>query len=668
MLNTVSWVRPTPVEPPSGQPAQKKAKAELPVKFASAGTPAHLAGSLDALACLNQVQIKAQAKPRFAGHNGTGHYPFDKVDIQLGDHPTDSPYYNKLDEWRKKIWHEATKPRPGFPNGWLQPMDTLFQMADQTDLMEAAARSGFPTRYRHWSWGQDFNDQYQRQRFGLGRLYEMVINTNPSYAFLYDRNPIYAQKVVMAHVLGHTDFFKNNIMFSESNRNMVRVMADNKAKVERYYQDPRITRQSVDGVHPVEKFLNQFNALEWLVDMNALKPPKLESDKIEKHHEPDVGKAGTKPDWLGAAPWMQDYLYDHDDWSKYRDKAVHEADTQSDKVLKRPTRDILGFLAEHGDGMKPWQKDILKSLREESYYFVPQVRTKLMNEGWATFWHHKIMEDSPSLVDESETADIAKMMAGVESPPQNGINPYQVGFAIFKNIYEHAGYGLDDFDTTFQPNKTIRYEDLNDRVDKRGFNEEAGLKKVLDVRKNMNDIEFIRQHFTPEVASDLGLVVTSEREEWDRDSHQRVKVRYVESDDFNQLKEMILQQYQNAFPSITLVDANHNNKGELLMKHDNTVQDLDLADTRETLKTMRQFYGKPVHLDTMLEVEVDSPPVRHDPWASGWGGFGRGGRQPEPQVKYERQPVRLSYKDDKMEIFVLDKNGKPGKNVTDKFF
>jgi len=667
MLNTISFAGPKPVLAPKDKAAIKKQNPAVSAHPLPQARDGQVLQSLNALSAIHQAQIKRQSavKPRFAG--GQGAYPFDKVDVQLGDHPKDSAYYNKLDEWRKKIWHEATKPRPGFPKGWLQPEDTLFQMANQTDLMEAAARSGFPTRYSHWSWGQDFNDQYQRQRFGLGRLYEMVINTSPSYAFLYDRNPIYAQKVVMAHVLGHTDFFKNNLMFSESNRNMVRVMADNKAKIERYYQDPKLKRQSVDGVHPVEQFLNQFNSLEWLVEMNALKPPKLDSDvPVDQSAAKSVGKAGVKTDWLGAAPWMQDYLYDHQDWKKYRDKTVNEVDTQEGKTLKKPTRDVLGFLVEHGQGMKPWQKDILRSLREESYYFVPQVRTKLMNEGWATFWHHKIMAESPALVDESETADIAKMMAGVEAPPQNGINPYQVGYAIFDNIYKHAGYGLSDFDTTFQPNKTIRYEDINHRVDKRGFDEVAGLKKVQEVRKNLDDVEFIRQHFTPEVADELGMVVTNEREEWDRASQQRVKVRYVESDDFNQLKEMILQQYQNAFPSITLKDANHNNKGELLMKHDNPVQDLDLKDTRETLKTLNQFYGKPVHLDSILEVELDTPPRNNnDDWR--WGGFGRSW-QPEPQVKHERQPIRLSYHDDKMEIFLLDKDGKPGKNITNKYF
>ncbi len=652
--------------------ASLKTPASNPGKITSNALPIRstprsaLTQAVDTFATVHKTSItpKSVIKPRLKFSGGLGSYPFDNADIQLGNHPTDSPYYNQLDVWRKKIWHEATRPRPGFPQGWLQPMDTLFQMASQIDLMEAAARSGFPTRFRHWSWGQDFNEQYQRQRFGLGRLYEMVINTNPSYAFLYDRNPVYAQKVVMAHVLGHTDFFKNNLMFSETNRNMVRVMADNKAKIERYYTDPWLTRHSVDGVHPVEKFLNQFNSLEWLVDLSALKPPSL--DALQKH-EPlqtrlEQTITGFKADFLGAAPWMQDFLYSHSDWKNYQDKTQQEADAQQEKPVPHPTRDVLGVLLTQGQGLKPWQKDMLTNLREESYYFVPQVRTKLMNEGWATFWHHKLMSDSPSLIDESETADIAHMMAGVESPPQEGINPYQLGYAIFKNIYEHAGYGLNDFDTTFQPNRAIRQEDWNHRMDPQKFNEEAALKKVQDVRKYLNDVDFIRQYFTPEVAEQLGMVVTQEREEWDRNAMHEVKVKYVESDSFNQVKAMILQQYENIFPSISVVDANHNGKGELLMKHDNPIQDLDLEDTRETLANISQFWGKPVHLDTTFEAEVgETKPKEHSVY---WGS------RTDEKTKgiHERRPVRLSYQHGQLEIFLLKPDGKIEKEITKKYF
>lgn len=615
------------------------------------------ASALNAMAAYNQGRLNG--KPKFGGSR------FEQGDIQLGTHPPNSPYMNTLYDWEQKIWKAATQPRPGFPDGWLKPMDTVFQVSTQVDLMEAAARSGFPSRYRHWAWGQDFNDQYQRQRFGLGRLYEMVINTSPSYAFLYDRNPVYAQKVVMAHVLGHTDFFRNNIMYSESNRNMVRVMADNKAAIETYYQDPRLARKARDtGVHPVEEFLNKFNALEWLVDMNALAPPPL-SKELPAHDQPDnhYKNVGLKTEKLGVAPWMQDFLYTAKDWDKYKDKTIEDDDAQHGKLLKQPTRDVLGFLVEHAEKLAPWQRDMLGRLREESYYFVPQVRTKLMNEGWATFWHHKLMNDCPELVNEAETTDISKMMAGVEAPNPNGVNPYQVGYAIFQNIYKRAAYGLDDFNTEFKPNKVIRYEDLNDRLKNHQPNDKAGLDKVLEVRKYYNDVEFIRQFFTPEVAEELGMVITKEKEEWDSRQGRRVTVKYVESDDFKQVKDQILSMHQNVFPTLNLVNANHNNQGELLLKHENPVQDLDLQDTKYTMGVLNEFWGHPVNIDTIFEVEHEVPTSkrpRFDPWGS-WG-------PPEPEVEFKRQPVRLTYNNGKMSIFTLDPTGKPEKNVTDRYF
>ncbi len=610
---------------------------------------------------------RAQLKPgiRFGMNQTTvGGYPFNSGDIQLGTHPN-TTYLNQLHDWERKIWHEATKARAGFKDGWLQPMDTLFQMSNQVDLMEAAARSGFPTRYRHWTWGQDFNDQYQRQRFGLGRLYEMVINTNPSYAFLYDRNPVHAQKVVMAHVLGHTDFFKNNIMFSESNRNMVRVMANNKAAIEKYYQDPRLSRKAAEtGVHPVEAFLNKFNTLEWLVDMNALAPPPLSSEQPPEKAEDDHYKhAGMSAKKMGLAPWMQGLLHSHQEWESYRNQVIDESDQHHAKVLKRPTRDVLGFMVENAPNLPPWQRDMLGRLREESYYFVPQVRTKLMNEGWATFWHHKLMTECGSLANESETTDIAQMMAGVEAPHPNGVNPYQVGYAIFKNIYQRAALGMDDFDTTFTPNKVIRYEEVAERLKTQQPNEQAGIQKVKEVRKWCNDIEFIRHYFTPEVAEELGMVLTKEKEEWDNQSAQRIKVKYVDSDDFKQVKEAILGMYQNAFPVINLVDANHNNQGELLLKHENPVQDLNLADTQETLSALHEFWGRPVNLDTIFEVETEKPTSarsRHRAYFQN--------EEESPSVEFKRQPVRLTYQNGAMRIHTLNKQGIAEKDITDRYF
>lgn len=636
----------------------KPAVKTQPQKLTTRQISNHNSGSqaLKAIAAYNQAKVKLI--PRFSGAQ---EYPFNEGDIRLGDHP-DSPYLNTLHTWERKIWHEATKPRPGFQNGWLNPMDTVFQVSNQVDLMEAAARSGFPTRYRHWGWGQDFNESYQHQRFGLGRLYEMVINTNPSYAFLYDRNPVYAQKVVMAHVLGHTDFFRNNIMYSQTDRNMVRTMADNKAAIERYYQDPQLTRKAENGVHPVETFINQCNALEWLVDMDALSAPSLTHEKTpaQKQSEP-YKKAGLNTNDLNVAPWMQEFLYPMKQWEKYRDKSIQQADQENGKLVKHPNRDIMGFMLDHAPNLQPWQRDILERLRKESYYFVPQVRTKLMNEGWATFWHHKLMADCPSLVDPAETADIAKMMAGVESPPQNGINPYQVGYAIFRNIYQHAAHGLDDFDTTFRPNQVNRYEALHHRLQNQKPDEQAGLRKVLEVRAQDNDVEFIRKYFTPEVAQELGLVQTNHREEWDSQTRRMITVKYVESDDFKQVKDMILAQYANAFPSISLVDANHNNQGEIRLQHENPVQDLDLADTRQTLSVLHQFWGRPVHLDTIFEVEHEQASKRR---RSSWDSLG----PEEAEVKFQRQPVRLTYQNGGMTIHTLNEQGQPDKNVTDRYF
>lgn len=244
--------------------------------------------------------------------------------------------------------------------------ETIFEMCDYDEINMLAAYAGFPTRYPHWRWGMEYLQMAKGYEYGLQKIYEMVINTNPSYAYLLDNNTLMDQKLVMAHVFGHVDFFKNNIWFGPTNRKMLDVMANHASKVRRIMDGV--------GVAEVEAWLDVCLSVDNLIDpyLHMIRrTPRADSPQ-------DEGPRNFK---LPAKGYMDSYINPPEYLEAQKKRALEEARREA-RFPDRPVRDVLGFILEHGR-MQPWQAEILEIVREEAYYFVPQGQTKIMNEGWA---------------------------------------------------------------------------------------------------------------------------------------------------------------------------------------------------------------------------------------------------------------------------------------------
>lgn len=247
----------------------------------------------------------------------------------------------------------------------------IYEVLDYRTLYETAALGGFPTRYPHWRFGMDY-DQLIKGHVWLGStIYEMVINTNPSYAYLLEGNEMVTQKMVMAHVTGHVDFFKNNMWFAHTNRKMLDAMANHAARIQRI-----IDRY---GYEVVEDFIDTCLSLENLIDYHApyIRRPDAQTPEPIIDEEKIEVVEGLRVD----RPYMKSYINPPEFLEQQRQR-MEEERMKARRFPENPQKDILLFLMNYAP-LERWQHTVLEIIRDEAYYFAPQGMTKILNEGWA---------------------------------------------------------------------------------------------------------------------------------------------------------------------------------------------------------------------------------------------------------------------------------------------
>lgn len=246
--------------------------------------------------------------------------------------------------------------------------EVIFELLTYDEVNMVAAYGGYPNRYPHWRHGMQYEQLSKGYEYGLSKIYEMVINNDPTYAYLLESNPEVDQKLVMAHVYGHGDFFKNNFAFAHTNRKMMDEMANHATRVRRWID--RI------GIEKVEDFIDRCLSLENLIDYHApyIKrgAPQLPAGESEQE-----SIRGLKSD----REYMNKFINPPEYLAALHQRAEEEKG-RSRRFPERPERDILAFLLENAP-LEPWEQEILAIIREEAYYFAPQGMTKIMNEGWA---------------------------------------------------------------------------------------------------------------------------------------------------------------------------------------------------------------------------------------------------------------------------------------------
>jgi len=426
----------------------------------------------------------------------------------------------------------------------LTPFAVDFRHYDYEQMLDIHAYH-MPFRYSHWSFGKTYDIQRTLKRFELTSLaYEMVVNTNPSQAFCWRDNSLPLHVLVMAHVYGHSDFFANNAWFrkltdASGALDMFRAHAE---ELTIYREDPSIPFSRL------EKLLDAAHAL-------FLHRPRVLGRKRETYEQQKARMIAARR----SEPGEWDHL-------KPRSERQRE-ELQLDRIPLEPDDDLLRFLAEYAP-LQDWERRVLQIVAEESDYFAPNVATKVMNEGWATYWHDRIFHALPDRPPEFDV-EYARKMAGVVLPGTHHMNPYHIGWNIWKDIHRR-------WET---PDPAER--------DAWGRPGGQGLEKLFEVRDTENDASFLANYLTDELIAEMKLYRYRFVEELGGESLYRV-VDVPDPEGYEQIRMAAVKQVGcNSLPMLRVVDANYYRDRTLNLEHVHDGRDLKIFEPEWPIKDIR---------------------------------------------------------------------------------
>jgi stage V sporulation protein R len=408
------------------------------------------------------------------------------------------------------------------------------------DIMYEFGAYGLPGRFSHWTHGRAYHRQKIMYDYGLSKIYELVINTNPAYAFLLDGNSVLQNSLIAAHVIAHVDFFKNNAYFKATNRGMVEGAAANAARLRRY------------------EFAHGRDRVEELLDAVL---------SVEEHVDPH--RRVNRPDAETPRPRREG---PYDDVLRLGEPRQVEAPTPPRRIPPEPEKDLLLFLAEHAPDLDDWQRDVIEIVRNEMLYFVPQMQTKILNEGWASYWHSRIVRDLE--LTDREYVEFAQMHAGVLAPSKHSMNPYHVGLKMFEAIEK-------------------RWDAPSDEERERlGIVPGSGRTKMFEIRELESDVGFLRNYLSKELVEELDLYIY--KVEGD-------KLVVVEKD-WEKIRDMLVGSMTNfGVPYVQVEDGDYRKARELYLRHTYEGREIDIAYAQKVLRHVHHIWGRPVHLETVLE-------------------------------------------------------------------
>ncbi|MCY9760577.1 SpoVR family protein [Paenibacillus alvei] len=418
---------------------------------------------------------------------------------------------------------------------------------------------GMPTRFSHWSFGKSFHKMKMQYDFGLSKIYELVINSNPCYAFLLEGNSLIQNKLIVAHVLAHCDFFKNNARFSNTNRNMVESMSVTAERINQYEMEY--------GTQAVESFIDAVLGIQEHIDPNVVKPRNLDKERYMELKQRELREAQP------SKPGRYDDLWELDNGgsaAKSSKSNLHEFTNRP--FPPEPEKDIIWFIQQFSPVLEDWQRDMMSMLRDEMLYFWPQIETKIMNEGWASYWHQRIIRELD--LSSEETIEYAKLNSSVVQPSRHSLNPYYLGIKLFEDIEKRWD----------NPTKEER--------ERYGRQPGQGRAKIFEVRELESDQSFLRNYLTKKLTEELDLYIFEKKgPEWKITDKSWENIR----------DQLVYSRVNGGFPYITVEDGDYQRSGELYLMHQYEGVELDLKYVERTLPYVFTLWGKPVHVETTVD-------------------------------------------------------------------
>ncbi|RJF98492.1 SpoVR family protein [Noviherbaspirillum saxi] len=419
------------------------------------------------------------------------------------------------------------------------PVD--FELVPNNFMMEIAVY-GLPVRMHHWSFGVRYIHQLIRQGMGHSRIFEVMFPGDPCRAYLVNGNTLPENTLVTAHVLGHADFSKNNHLFAKfmemAGGHILEQAAARAHRIETAIQE--------HGQERVEAVLDAALALEPHIDVNRelhrplypesnLKPaPEPEPDPFQKRFR---SLPGEKP---------------HHD---------HHGATRRATIPPQPEYDLLWFIANYAPDLEGWERDIFLAVREESFYFYPVFACQIMNEGWASYWHARLLREADFLPQDlylsaiKAHSDVVRPYAA-ERQLALAVNPYHLGFSMWEDIIE-----------------------------------KHGLSNARRIMKEEDDFGFVRNYLTKELAEKLELFVYEARNDGD--------IR-ISDNDIHAVHEAILSpKFNYGAPRIAANNLHVDGSLQLLHDHQSDGRGIDLSRAERVLEYIGRIWRRPVTLHTI---------------------------------------------------------------------
>jgi stage V sporulation protein R len=378
----------------------------------------------------------------------------------------------------------------------------------------------------------------------------MVINSDPALAYLMRDNTLLLQILTIAHVYGHNDFFKNNFTYRTTRASLtIELFKAHALRVRHYAEDPSI------GVEKVEHVLDAAHALSWQCRRNLAIRKLSHSEQLERLVE-------------AAHPKVDPFHRIH------ARAEVTEPDIH--KVPVEPDEDLLLFIRDHNPFLAEWERDLLTIVDEEAKYFLPMLETKIMNEGWASYWHKRILESLN--LDQGLHLEFIVRHNQVVRPIPGQLNPYYLGFKIWEDIHRRH--------TSPTP----------EEVKRDGAPTKSGEAKIFEVRETERDSSFLRRFLTEELMREMDLFKYEAR------GDDLVVDKVSDEEGWREVKETLIRNVgASSIPVIKVEDADFGQNRTLYLKHAHDGRDLQLEYGEKTLAYVARLWGREVVLETTLQ-------------------------------------------------------------------
>lgn len=445
-------------------------------------------------------------------------------------------------------------------------------------MLDAYAAVGMPTYYSHWSFGKQFvkeSEMYKRGHMGLA--YEIVINSNPCVSYLMEENTMAMQSLVIAHAcFGHNSFFKNNVNFKQWTD--ADAIIDYLVFAKGFIADC----EEKYGWKEVEAILDAAHALH-LNGIDRYKRP-ITLSKVKK-------KAKQKA--------RDDYEHEQfDDIWRTIPPLAEKIVKDKNKFPSEPEDNVLYFIEKHAPNLDPWKREIIRIVRKISQYFYPQMLTKVMNEGWASFWHYTLMNDlyDKGFVTDGFMLEFLTSHSAVMNQRQFGdLNPYALGFAMYQDIKRIA------MDPTDEDREWFSWAGNGD-----------WLSTLKEAAFNFKDESFILQYLSPKVIRDFQLFYVL-----DDDENPEMHVEAIQNDmGYRQVREKLAEQHNvnNALPYIQVTNVDVWGDRSMELRHYTTQRrKLEHGDVIKSLRYLAFLWGYPVRLITVDSNEKNVDVYEYDP-------------------------------------------------------